>query len=161
MKSLSSRCLVLLAILFVSACSSMCNNEPAPGRVDLANHKQVLRLLDAQYKEWRGVKYRLGGLSKAGVDCSGFVYLTYRDRFGMKLPRDTDEQADTGHKISRRELKSGDLIFFTTGVNKKHVGIYLEDGAFLHASTRNGVMISQLDDKYWKKAYWKSMRLYR
>ncbi|HQQ63972.1 MAG TPA: NlpC/P60 family protein [Pseudomonadales bacterium] len=154
--------LLFLALLLVllSGCSSMRDHEPAPGRIDLSDHKLVRQLLDAQYKEWKGVHYRMGGLSKSGIDCSGFVYVTYRERFGIRLPRETDAQAEMGHKIARRNLMPGDLVFFKTGIAKNHVGIYLRDGAFLHASTTGGVMISRLDDKYWSKAYWKSMRLY-
>jgi cell wall-associated NlpC family hydrolase len=122
----------------------------------LMNERQTRAMLYAQYDEWRAVRYRIGGLSKNGVDCSGFVYLTFRDRFGIALPRSTDEQATLGRKIEERELRSGDLVFFRTGRNIRHVGIFLEDRKFLHASTLKGVMISSLDDVYWAKEYWRA-----
>jgi cell wall-associated NlpC family hydrolase len=158
-----SRCrflIVSLMLMMLSACSSMRHNDVAPGKIDLSDRKLVRQLLDAQYQEWKGTRYRLGGLSKSGIDCSGFVYVTFRERFGMQLPRDTDAQVDVGHKVAKHELAAGDLIFFKTGMGKKHVGIYLQKGKFLHASTTAGVMISRLDEKYWANAYWKSRRLY-
>jgi cell wall-associated NlpC family hydrolase len=116
-------------------------------------------VLYAQYQEWRAVRYRIGGLSKSGVDCSGFVYLTFRDRFGIALPRSTHEQAVLGRPIDENELRTGDLVFFRTERNSRHVGIFLEDRKFLHASTRKGVMISSLDDFYWSKEYWRAVSL--
>jgi hypothetical protein len=115
--------------------------------------------LYAQYQEWRAVRYRIGGLSKSGVDCSGFVYLTFRDRFGIALPRSTHEQVVLGRSIDESELRTGDLVFFRTRRNTRHVGIFLEDRKFLHASTRKGVMISSLDDIYWSKEYWRAVSL--
>jgi probable lipoprotein NlpC len=122
----------------------------------LLNERQTRATLYAQYDEWRAVRYRIGGLSKGGVDCSGFVFLTFRDRFGIALPRSTDEQVTLGRKIEEHELRSGDLVFFRTGRNVRHVGIFLEDRKFLHASTLKGVMISSLDDEYWAKEYWRA-----
>src|SRR5690606_32354299 len=108
---------------------------------------------------WKNVRYKPGGMSRDGVDCSGFVYLTYDSRLGLKLPRSTDAQSTLGTAIATHELMPGDLVFFRTGKAQRHVGIYLEDGKFLHASTEKGVMISRLDDPYWKRTYWKSVRL--
>ena len=122
----------------------------------LLDERRTRAILYAQYDEWRTVRYRIGGLSKSGVDCSGFVYLTFRDRFGIELPRSTDEQSTLGRQIDERELKTGDLVFFRTGRNVRHVGIFLEDRKFLHASTLKGVMISSLDDGYWAKEYWRA-----
>lgn len=111
------------------------------------------------YNEWRGVRYKLGGLSKRGIDCSGFVYVTYKSRLGINLPRTTKLQSELGEKVSKKDLKTGDLVFFKTGKITRHVGIYLEENMFLHASASNGVMISRLDNDYWKSNYWKSIRI--
>lgn len=126
---------------------------------DLNNPRWVKQILYAQYNEWKTVKYKPGGLSKGGVDCSGLVYLTFDARLGIKLPRSTDAQVNTGPTIATRDLVPGDLVFFKTGKNTRHVGIYIEDGKFLHASTEKGVMISRLDDEYWARTYWKSIRI--
>lgn len=115
--------------------------------------------LYSQYQQWRGVRYVYGGLSIQGIDCSGLVYVTYRDRLGVKMPRSTKQLAKEGREIKYRQLRAGDLVFFRTGREQKHVGIYIEDGKFLHASTRKGVVISRLSDDYWKNNYWQSRRM--
>jgi probable lipoprotein NlpC len=98
-------------------------------------------------------------MSHSGIDCSGFSVVTYRDLFGIKLPRKTTEQAVKGRAVSKKGLRAGDLVFFETGIWQKHVGIYMEKGRFIHASTSRGVMMSNLKDKYWRKSYWKARRL--
>lgn len=110
------------------------------------------RLMD-QYADWKGVRYRLGGTSKRGIDCSAFVQTTFRDKFGMTLPRSTYEQEDTGKSIQRTKLRPGDLVLFRAGSTGRHVGIYIGSDNFVHASTSNGVMISNLNDSYWKNRY--------
>jgi cell wall-associated NlpC family hydrolase len=128
-------------------------------RVNLANTRRVRQLLNAQLREWHGVRYREGGLSKRGVDCSGFVYLTYLQRFGIRLPRTTGGQAAIGTPVSRNQLRPGDLVFFKTAWKTRHVGIYYGNRQFIHASTSNGVMASSLDNPYWSRAYWKAVRV--
>lgn len=127
--------------------------------VKLSNSGQVKKLLNAQYKEWRGVKYKDNGLSKKGVDCSGFVYLTFRDRFGKKIPRTTSRLSKLGSRINKEQLRPGDLVFFKTGIKIRHVGIYVGKGKFLHASTSKGVIISRLDNVYWNKHFWQARRV--
>ena len=151
---------LLYAALLLSGCGTQQRSEAGgAARNDLSNPDWVKQVLYAQYDQWKAVKYRAGGLSKDGVDCSGFVYLTYDARFGIKLPRSTDEQVNTGTTIDQRDLTAGDLVFFKTGKSIRHVGIYIEDGKFMHASTEKGVMISKLDDLYWARTYWKSVRI--
>jgi probable lipoprotein NlpC len=146
----------LLALL--AGCQSPASREPAVhGR--LGNPNEVRSALIEQYQEWQGVPYRLGGQSRRGVDCSGFVQLTFRERFGLELPRDTQQQAHIGAQVSTQGLQPGDLLFFNTGHWSKHVGIFIRDGQFLHASTSKGVIISDLDSPYWRKNYWQSRRL--
>lgn len=111
------------------------------------------------YTNWQGTPYRHGGMSQRGIDCSAFTYLAYRNLFTIDLPRTVSEQASRGQKIPRNALKPGDLVFFKTGLFQKHVGIYMEDLSFMHVSTIKGVMISRLDDDYWRNKYWKSKRL--
>ena len=132
----------------------------AASRVDLSDIPAVKSILYAQYKEWRSVRYREGGMSKRGIDCSGFVYLTYRSKFGVDLPRSTDLQSSLGKRIPRGNLQAGDLVFFKTGMFQRHVGIFLEDRKFLHVSTQRGVMISRLDEQYWDGNYWMAKRIY-
>jgi cell wall-associated NlpC family hydrolase len=119
----------------------------------------VTAALYQQYSEWKGVRYRHGGFSKSGVDCSGFVYLTLKRYFGLKVPRNTKRLSSYGAAVSRSRLTPGDLVFFKTGLFKKHVGIYIENGKFLHASTSKGVMLSDMKNGYWTRRYWKARRV--
>ena len=100
-----------------------------------------------------GVPYRFGGTTPKGFDCSGFVQYVF-NKHAKKLPRTADAQFKVGKSIFKGELKRGDLVFFTTyepGVS--HCGIYLEDGKFIHASSSHGIMISKLNDFYWKSRF--------
>ncbi len=121
----------------------------------------VLDQLYAQHQEWQGTPYKLGGYDKGGIDCSGFVARTYADLFDQQLPRTTTAQSKTGYLVKRDELKAGDLVFFKIANRGKlqHVGIYLENNQFVHASTSKGVTISNLANNYWQKSYWKAIRL--
>ncbi|MDP8730200.1 bifunctional murein DD-endopeptidase/murein LD-carboxypeptidase [Serratia marcescens] len=112
-----------------------------------------------QYADWKGVRYRLGGDTKRGIDCSAFVQRTFREQFGMDLPRSTYEQEDLGKKIQRTKLRAGDLVLFRAGSTGRHVGIYLGNDQFVHASTSSGVMISKLTDNYWDKRYREARRV--
>lgn len=106
--------------------------------------------------EWIGVPYRAGGDSKYGTDCSGLVSQLYKKVYRTRLSRSTDEQLKESTKVSFRNLREGDLVFFTSRASKKkvaHVGIYLKNGKFIHASTSKGVIVSSLDEKYYTQ-YW-------
>lgn len=127
--------------------------------VNLDDSQKVKRLLKEEYNEWKSVKHRLGGISKNGIDCSGYVYKTFLNRFGRQLPRATELQSETGRHVNQGQLKPGDLVFFKTGLFKKHVGIYLEDRKFVHVSSSKGVTISSLDNSYWAGSYWKARRI--
>lgn len=162
------RRLLLLPLLLAALQLAGCHTAPyeaqapmqmPPGRMDRSNPAWVKEVLYSQYDQWKNVRYKPGGVSRDGVDCSGFVFLTYDSRLGVRLPRSTDEQSTLGTAVAPRDLLPGDLVFFRTGKAQRHVGIYLEDGKFLHASTEKGVMISRMDDPYWAKTYWKSVRL--
>lgn len=130
---------------------------PAYGTTDTTH--VVKEKLYIQFDEWRGVRYKLGGLSRHGIDCSGFVYVTFKSQLGLHLPRTTHLQSQIGREIRRSELETGDLVFFKTGFTSRHVGIYLEENKFLHVSLRKGVTISELDNVYWKPRYWKAIRV--
>lgn len=159
-----SSALFLIASLIAGCGSLQENNSSGYERLSLFEERGISsgslknKLYD-QFQEWQGVRYQLGGLSKRGIDCSGFVYITYRSRLGVHLPRTTQLQSKLGKEISQRNLKTGDLVFFRTGRATRHVGIYLENNKFLHASLSQGVTISHLDNTYWKSNYWKSVRI--
>lgn len=110
------------------------------------------------YDEWKNVKYRLGGNSKRGIDCSAFTQRAFKEKFDVKIPRTTRTQVKVGKRIDKSELELGDLVFFKTGKRDRHVGIYMGNGDFLHASIK-GVKFTKLDKPYYKKAYWTSRRV--
>lgn len=110
-------------------------------------------------EQWEGTPHDLGGTSRRGVDCSGLVQSIYADRFEKAVPRTTDEQVRAGVQVSRSDLQPGDLVFFRPGWKKRHVGIYLSDGNFLHASSSQGVAVSSLEKDYWTERWWQARRL--
>lgn len=118
----------------------------------------VREALLAQHQRWAGTPYRIGGTSERGIDCSALVRNVYRDTFNLELPRSTHGQIHEGRSIDRQELQAGDLVFFQPPGRYNHVGIYMGDGYFLHASTSKGVIISRLDNSYWQRYYWQARR---
>jgi len=104
--------------------------------------------------QWWNAPYRLGGTSINGIDCSAFVQTLMASVFALQLPRTTKEQYSYSKEVSTEELKEGDLVFFRTsrrGIS--HVGVYLQNNKFVHASTSGGVMISDLAEQYWSQRY--------
>lgn len=94
---------------------------------------------------WAGVKYKLGGLDKEGIDCSGFALLLQKDIYGQTLPRRSKDQAELIKQKSLSDLKEGDLIFFSFGGQEvDHVGVYLNHNFFVHASTTRGIVVDNL-----------------
>ena len=148
--------LILFTLLLVG-----CSHHAPPPNGRLSDPIAVIAELNDQLSRWQGTPYRYGGLSRRGVDCSGFVYLTFRDRFDLQLPRSTRAQTDIGTRIDKEQLLPGDLLFFKTGrgENGLHVGIYDSDQQFIHASTSQGVIRSSLENSYWKKVFWQARRI--
>ena len=104
--------------------------------------------------EWYGVKYRSGGNGKSGIDCSGFTVAVYLAVYGIALPRVSKDQYNKTRKISTTELQEGDLVFFNTqGHGVSHVGVYLGNNKFIHASVSRGVMVSSLFESYYLQRF--------
>jgi len=106
-------------------------------------------------KTYLGVRYRYGAASRSATDCSGFTSQVYRSQ-GINLPRTAKEQSTRGAAVAKSNLKKGDLVFFKTnrGTRINHVGIYIGDGKFMHASSGGGrVMVSSLNEGYYQKRY--------
>ncbi len=110
--------------------------------------------LKKEIASWLGTPYKYGGNTKRGVDCSGFVNMIYMDVYGVKLPRTSKEIYNQSKKIKMSELKEGDFVFFDyEGKGVSHVGIYLDDGKYVHASSQKGVVISTLNNTYTQKKF--------
>ncbi len=114
---------------------------------------------------WVGTPYQYGGNTHRGVDCSGLTSQIYNTCYHVQLSRQSQQQYDECDRhVRKRKLKEGDLVFFKQGTGRKqrrrvgHVGIYLKDGLFLHASSSRGVIVSRLDDAYWNKRWLKGGR---
>ena len=103
--------------------------------------------------DWYGTPYRLGGTTKKGVDCSAFSQFLFAAVYGLSIPRTAREQYSLTSRISRTQLKEGDLVFFNTRGGVSHVGIYLQNNKFVHASTSGGVTISDIFEEYWARKF--------
>ena len=120
---------------------------------------ELLKKFKTQYLKWKGTPYKYGGSDLRGVDCSALVQNIYASAVNVQLPRVTRTQVKEGVFVKRNALQVGDLVFFKTSPTVNHNGIYIGNGEFIHASSSRGVMISLLDNVYWKKRYWQSRRI--
>ncbi|MCO4291375.1 NlpC/P60 family protein [Solitalea sp. MAHUQ-68] len=114
------------------------------------NNVLLFRFID----EWIGVPYRIGGNTKSGIDCSGFTNLLYKNVYHIVIPRTTGEIYKELDVKPYTSLKEGDVVFMNyDGKKNSHVGVYLKNGRFVHASTSKGVMISDFNQVWYQKAY--------
>lgn len=110
--------------------------------------------------DWYGVKYKYGGKDKAGIDCSGLTAALYLAVYKKTISSNTKDLVSEVKKIKESDLKEGDLVFFNTnGKSISHVGVYLQNHKFVHASTKKGVMISDMNEPYFKQTYVSSGRV--
>lgn len=117
----------------------------------LARTSKIAQHLTSDALHFLGVPYVFGGTTASGFDCSGFVQHVFA-MLGVDLPRTADAQYDAGHPAVGGP-RAGDLVFFDTYGGVSHVGIYLGNGQFVHASSSRGVMVSRLSDEYWAARY--------
>jgi cell wall-associated NlpC family hydrolase len=157
--------LYLFILLFSISLASCGTSQEASNKNFYAvySHKLGVNLTGKENKkliksmaEWKGTRYKYGGTTKSGVDCSGFVGSVYNEVYGKKLHRTSRDMIKDVRKISKKSLETGDLIFFkTSGKKISHVGIYITDNKFIHAASK-GVVVNDLDQSYYKKTYYKS-----
>ena len=162
-------CFVLLFLLLTGCASAPVNKAKVAvkgNKISTQNTQQNMQssdllyiLLRNEYIYWQGTPYHLGGESLQGVDCSSLVKQVFKSSFNIVLPRTTSLQVQKGYSIKKLHLQVGDLVFFKTGWKTRHVGIYMGENQFFHASTSKGVIISDLDNVYWNKKYWQSRRV--
>lgn len=177
-KSLSKHFFLLfLGILCLSSCGSSKSDARLYNPKEVAHLSRKLNIklsnkdkeddknmpLYAEVSLWLGAPYRYGGMSKHGTDCSGFTMQVFKKVYRKKTPRSTAAIAKAKYpKVAKRNLKAGDLVLFATGRNKKqvtHAGIYLKEGKFIHASTSKGVIVSHLDEDYYRKRWVKAVKV--
>ncbi len=157
--ALRSRCILYFIILFAGSClfgCTLCIRKPSIERQAFET-----RIRDG-ISYYKGTPYRFGGCSKHGIDCSCYVMKLY-ERAGIRIPRTVDAQKRGGKKVGRDDLKFGDLVFFKIGrkwqclwlckKDENHVGLYIGNGRFTHASVSKGVTVSRLDVGYWNERY--------
>lgn len=157
---------VVIGTLSLGACSSSkqvsktATNRPSkPASVkdiDIASMTKTEKSLVKEATAWLGTPYKYGGNTRSGVDCSGLVYHVFLNALDIKLPRNSRKQHEFCRKISKKDLATGDLVFFaTTRGSKKvsHVGLYVGDGKMIHASTSRGVVCQNLSDDYYTRTF--------
>ncbi|MFT6927842.1 MAG: putative lipoprotein NlpC [Psychromonas sp.] len=163
-KNLKVSCCSIILLFILSACSSSApvaskspNVQTQPEKTPQEDLPSVL--LGNEFDIWEGTPYRYGGANKQGIDCSALIQKIYLSSFNIKLPRTTERQSRQGYPINKNKLQVGDLVFFKTSLTENHVGIFIGKGQFLHASSSQGVMISALNNSYWRSKYWQSRRI--
>ncbi len=144
--------------------SSAGRNMPARGKSGLLEgYAAVLGVRPAELEnrelyryidQWIGTPHRLGGTDRRGIDCSAFVAMVMHDVYGKSIPRTSQDMAQQIKRKYERQLKEGDLVFFSFGRSGiDHVGIYLQNNKFVHVSTSRGVIISDLHDTWYYKYF--------
>ena len=140
------------------------NKPKAPVTTGAAAFKEKMGISNKEIKEnklysfiseWYGVPYKYGGCEKSGVDCSCFTINLFEKVYGVKMPRTAGEIYKECEKINLDKAKEGDLIFFKINSNSiTHVGVYLRDKKFVHASTSRGVLVNSLTETYYQKYFY-------
>jgi murein DD-endopeptidase / murein LD-carboxypeptidase len=123
--------------------------------------ERAFRAMLDSVEDARGVRYRFGGTSPEGFDCSGFVQYLYNLSFQMLLPRTSGELALVGPIIHRDRLQPGDLVFFAAGNEITHVGVYIGNQRFAHASSKAGISVSTLLQRYYNDRFAFGTRIIR
>ena len=151
--------MAVAALIFLVSCAHHRKESDGGPREPNRAPGQIQKQLETEYQRWQGTRHRMGGSSRSGVDCSGFVKAVYKNIFMMDLPRTTQAQATLGRPVKKTDLQAGDLVFFKPPSYPRHVGIYLSNSEFIHASKTKGVTISRMDPYYWDKYFWTARRL--
>lgn len=165
----------VLFILFISSCASkkdfVKNNfsdnkseqqflEKYSARLGISLKPGCNRKLIETVASWLNTPYKYGGNTQKGTDCSGFVQQVIFEVYGVSLGRSAADIHAQCKKINREDLKEGDLVFFKINTPKVgHVGIYLTDNYFIHATTQKGVIVSNLMEAYYAKYFHSAGRI--
>ena len=132
----------------------------ASGSAQERRKAAVERKLLTSYSKWRGTKYAWGGDSKKGIDCSALTRRVYREAFNKELPRVSQQQIKKGTRVSAKNLKSGDIVYFRPDNRVSHTAVYVGNSLFINASSSKGVVMSSLKSPYWRKYFKYGVRVH-
>lgn len=146
--------------------SSIINDKEDPDYIPEADENYVAKQLVYNALEYQGVKYRTGGTTRKGMDCSGLVYTVF-NLYDISLPRSSYQMATTGEKVDLKDVRKGDLLFFDNNPRRKrinHVGLVVEvtpegEIKFIHASVHEGVIVSSMSESYYSNTFVKATRV--
>lgn len=156
--------ILLLFIAFSFVMSSCSSSKKIVKNTTKRKLSKVDKIV-ANAMNYKGVRYKFGGTTKRGMDCSGIIYVAFGSE-NVQLPRISRDMAKRGKKVSLSKTKKGDLLFFKTskrgrGIN--HVGLVVSVNKglikFIHSTSSRGVIVSLLSEKYWKKAFVKATNI--
>lgn len=125
--------------------------------VESIQNKALYTFID----DWFGTRYRFGGTTKKGIDCSSLTGQLLKDVYNLEVPRTAREQYAASFRVEKENMIEGDLVFFNTRGGISHVGIFLGEGYFVHASSSSGVTISHLEDAYFKNRFLGAGRVFK
>lgn len=151
--ALNLRLVIFACLLFIGvgcAPKTVIQAPVAPMPQAAPQEPTVSEILLSHYQAWKGVRHRTGGTDRQGVDCSGLVQAVFREAFRMDLPRTSREQIQMGRMVAAREMRPGDLVYFTDK-GGDHIGVVVTGRTFMHASTSRGVILSTLDGYWWPR----------
>jgi len=160
-------CFAMSVFQLAQPCTAFCDipseatvkGEADPVSVS-APKSSVMKSFFDNLGQYFGTRYRFGGQTPAGFDCSGFVRFMYDKVFNMHLPRSSREMSSIGNKVSKNDLQPGDLVFFQTrGKRINHVGIFIGNDTFVHSSLSKGITEDKLQHKYYEKRFAGAVRL--
>ena len=156
---------VLLILLLVIGCGG---KKARPGKAAYGklpavsgSDGKVKKMLMKEFRKWKGTPHVMGGNTRKGVDCSGFIHQMYKRVLGVKVPRSTQLLMNAGARIQKSQLKPGDIVLFKPPTYPRHVGIYVGNNKFIHTSKSKGVTLTDLNNSYWKKCYHSSRRVFK
>lgn len=165
MKQGTLRCISVKLIFSIGILSLIsCGSSKRAQQAELKRSNTIQNVVDYS-KRYIGTPYKYGGTTSAGMDCSGLIQLSFM-QYGVELPRTSRNMSKTGKKLKLKHVDVGDLVFFKISKNRRrinHVGLVVkktpETIDFIHSSSSRGVMISSINNPFWKKNYVKSMRV--
>lgn len=123
------------------------------GNISQKKSAAIEKKLLTSYSKWRGTKYAWGGDSKRGIDCSALTRRVYREVYSKELPRVSVQQIKKGRKVSHKNLKPGDIVYFRPEGRTNHTAVYVGNSLFINASSSKGVVMSSLKSPYWKRYF--------